>query len=197
MPRLMQARITIALFLLVLGLLFAPRPASASPIGLTLTLDSTGPFFTVIEGKNLTLDFTLTNNSGEELEFSELDMTESPITVGEPFIDLANVSFMPQLTSLLTLSSGSSTNFAITFPATFATAPNFFPQDAFESLSVGFIYCPVSDPQCTSADELSSGVVGFFVTIENASATPEPPSLLLLGTGLLGLGPLIRRFALS
>jgi PEP-CTERM motif len=36
-----------------------------------------------------------------------------------------------------------------------------------------------------------------FTPVGTTGSTPEPSSLLLLGTGLLALGPLVRRLTLS
>ena len=193
-----NSRLVIVFFAFVLGLLLVPRPASASPTGLTLTLDTKGgPIFTVIGGESITLDFTLTNHSGRDLSLNEVEISLGPIIVGDDdSIDLTHFSF-GFLTPLSTLSSGSSNNFSMTLPTDAPTEPDFLDFDSsLQSLSLSFDYCPASEPQCSSADELSAEV-GFAVIVQDAnnSATPEPSTLLLLGSGVLGLVPFCRRFA--
>jgi hypothetical protein len=171
-------------------------------LGVTLALSSTT--LTVTEGNSLPVNFTVTNNSGASIdvlgEYGWAYQYETTGDASDEILDPGSYhsgggSVYPTLsTSSDTcggdLSDGSSCtySFLLETPSDTGETDGDFGVTPFDS-KIDYVWGGVNQ----GGPEVSFNVT---VTDPTPTPTPEPSSLLLLGAGLLGLAPLIRRAAL-
>ena len=169
---------------------------------MTFTLNTTS--LNVTEGNTITLDWTLTNNTGATI-FGVGGAFVLGAGIGIPSGDSSDSltfggGFTGTCISASSLTAGSSCTFSLPLFAGFTTGELENSDSGVSPVSIIMDYvCPNclpgsdTDKLVLAPDQYSALSPQVMVTSFDQGATPEPGSLLLLGTGLLGLGPMLRR----
>lgn len=190
--RIAQCFLGVAALCLYLGPRSAAASTSVSADGLTLTLNTAST--TVVEGSSLTLDFTATNSSGSNITNGGTAISLGSVT-GDSSDTIQSISAVISLpcVELAPVSGGScDLSLVITTPSGLGETDG-----DFGVTPITVSWETFGPPACPSV--IGPGCVLTLttdVTVEDPTtmtSTPEPSSVILFGTGLLGFGPLLRR----
>ena len=196
----MRKVVSIVSLFVALAVLF-PTPSRAGSVSITFNPGS----LTVVEGNTITLVWTITNNTGSTIlgpNGGNLSFFQNSFPPSGDVFDQLTITAVANTCSVTSLSAGASCTFSKTFSTTFITGDKENSDFGFQQENLGLDYvCP----NCIGDTDPFTGNQGQFalvsstvsVTVAGIGATPEPSSLLLLGTGLLGLGPYLRRLTLA